>query len=120
MHSSRHCRAQIILSVAGFGLASVYLVPWSMLPDVIDASEVISHERSESIYYAFFVFFQKFGTVWMPWIDVCFTHTSVVLVDLGLGYRRFDALAAVCWLHLIAVLHRWWHHSGGELSALLA
>ena len=43
-----------------------------MLPDVIDEIEVDTNERSEAIYYSFFVFFQKFASVRMraQWIRV--------------------------------------------------
>ena len=49
--------------LVGCGISAAYLVPWSMLPDVIDDSELRTYERNESIFYSFFVFFQKFGAV---------------------------------------------------------
>jgi GPH family glycoside/pentoside/hexuronide:cation symporter len=39
----------------------VYLVPWSLLPDVIDLDELETGQRREGIYYGFFVFLQKLG-----------------------------------------------------------
>ncbi|XP_075254115.1 sodium-dependent lysophosphatidylcholine symporter 1-like isoform X3 [Convolutriloba macropyga] len=47
--------------VAGFGLGSGYFMPWSMLPDVVDDYIVKYNESSESIFYGFFVFFNKFA-----------------------------------------------------------
>ena len=41
-----------------------------MLPDVIDDSELRTFERNESIFYSFFVFFQKFGAVSVDMDDV--------------------------------------------------
>lgn len=46
---------------SGVGLGVVYLVPWSMLPDVIDQVEIKSGQRHDSLFYSFFVFFQKLG-----------------------------------------------------------
>jgi len=48
--------------VAGVGVsATVYLGPWSMLPDVIDLDELQTGERREGIFYALMVFLQKVG-----------------------------------------------------------
>ena len=45
--------------LAGFGVSVAYLIPWSMLPDVIDFDELNTGERNEGIYYSFMVFLQK-------------------------------------------------------------
>ncbi|MDM7327521.1 MAG: MFS transporter [Thermosynechococcus sp. Uc] len=47
--------------LAGFGVSTAYLVPWSMLPDVIDLDELNSGQRREGIFYAFMVLLQKVG-----------------------------------------------------------
>lgn len=47
--------------LAGVGISIAYLVPWSMLPDVIDLDELISGQRREGIFYGFMVQFQKVG-----------------------------------------------------------
>lgn len=47
--------------VAGLGIATVYLVPWSMLPDVVDFDELTTGQRREGIFYGFVVFIQKIG-----------------------------------------------------------
>ncbi len=56
-------RLMIALALlAGIGVsATVYLGPWSMLPDVIDLDELHTGERREGIFYAFMVFLQKVG-----------------------------------------------------------
>ncbi|MCL1469446.1 MFS transporter [Argonema antarcticum] len=49
-----------VLSVmAGFGVATAYLIPWSMLPDVIELDELRTGERREGIFYSFVVLLQK-------------------------------------------------------------
>lgn len=47
--------------MAGFGVSTAYLVPWSMLPDVIELDELETGQRREGIFYAFIVLLQKIG-----------------------------------------------------------
>ncbi|MGK7920642.1 MAG: MFS transporter [Trichodesmium sp.] len=47
--------------MAGFGVSTAYLVPWSMIPDVIDLDELNTGKRREGIFYSFMVFLQKVG-----------------------------------------------------------
>jgi glycoside/pentoside/hexuronide:cation symporter, GPH family len=47
--------------VAGFGFSVAYLIPWSMIPDVIELDELRTGKRREGIFYAFMVLLQKFG-----------------------------------------------------------
>jgi len=47
--------------VAGCGLSTAYLIPWSMIPDVTDLDELNSGARREGIFYAFMVLLQKLG-----------------------------------------------------------
>ncbi len=47
--------------LAGVGVSIGYLVPWSMLPDVVELDELETGQRREGIYYGFFVFLQKLG-----------------------------------------------------------
>ncbi len=46
-------------AIAGFGAATVYLIPNSMLPDVIDLDELNTGQRREGIFYGFVVQIQK-------------------------------------------------------------
>ncbi|NJK27567.1 MAG: MFS transporter [Coleofasciculaceae cyanobacterium SM2_3_26] len=46
----------------GIGLATAYLVPWSMLPDAIDLDELNTGQRREGIFCGFLIQLQKFGT----------------------------------------------------------
>jgi glycoside/pentoside/hexuronide:cation symporter, GPH family len=47
--------------LAGFGVSTAYLIPWSMLPDVIELDELQTGQRREGIFYAFMVLLQKMG-----------------------------------------------------------
>ena len=51
----------ILAIIAGIGAGVGYLVPWSMLPDVIDLDELNTNVRREGVYYGFFVLLQKLG-----------------------------------------------------------
>jgi GPH family glycoside/pentoside/hexuronide:cation symporter len=47
--------------IASVGVSVCYLIPWSLLPDVVDLDEMETGQRREGIYYGFFVFLQKLG-----------------------------------------------------------
>ncbi|MCS6837106.1 MAG: MFS transporter, partial [Anaerolineae bacterium] len=46
---------------AGLGVSVAYLLPWSMLPDVVEVDELQTGQRREGAYYGIFVFLQKIG-----------------------------------------------------------
>jgi len=48
-----------LAALAGIGIATAYLVPWSMLPDVIDYDELRTGERREGVFYGVMTFTQK-------------------------------------------------------------
>lgn len=50
-----------IAPVAAIGVSVCYLIPWSLLPDVVDLDELETGQRREGIFYGFFVFLQKLG-----------------------------------------------------------
>ncbi|XP_077447012.1 sodium-dependent lysophosphatidylcholine symporter 1-B [Stigmatopora argus] len=49
---------------AGVGVAAAFLLPWSMLPDVVDDFQVQNPEATghEALFYSFYVFFTKFAS----------------------------------------------------------
>ena len=49
----------IVAGLAGAGAAVAYLVPWSLLPDVVEEDAVRTGTRREGVYYAAFLFLQK-------------------------------------------------------------
>ncbi len=58
----------VLFVMAGFGIATAYLVPWSMLPDVIELDELKTGQRREGIFYAFMVLLQKIGLAFGLWL----------------------------------------------------
>lgn len=47
--------------IASFGVATAYVVPWAMLPDVIELDELQTGKRREGIFYSFMTLLQKMG-----------------------------------------------------------
>ncbi|MGF1457802.1 MAG: MFS transporter [Leptolyngbyaceae cyanobacterium] len=47
--------------MAGMGVATMYMVPFSMLPDVVDLDELHTGLRREGLYFSAVVFLQKLG-----------------------------------------------------------
>lgn len=50
-----------LATLAGVGVSTAYLIPWSMIPDVIELDELQTGQRREGIFYGFMVLLQKFG-----------------------------------------------------------
>jgi GPH family glycoside/pentoside/hexuronide:cation symporter len=51
----------VLAVMAGVGVSTAYLIPWSMLPDVIELDELNTGQRREGVFYAFMVVLQKMG-----------------------------------------------------------
>lgn len=51
----------VLAVMAGFGVSTAYLIPWSMIPDVIELDELNTGQRREGIFYGFMVLLQKVG-----------------------------------------------------------
>lgn len=58
----------VLFAMAGVGIATAYLVPWSMLPDVIELDELQTGQRREGVFYAFMVLLQKIGLAIGLWL----------------------------------------------------
>ncbi len=41
----------VIVFVAGFGFSAQWVLPWSIIPDVVEHDELMTDERREGIYY---------------------------------------------------------------------
>ena len=49
----------VLAVMAGFGVSTAYLVPWSMIPDVIELDELNTGQRREGLFYGYMVLLQK-------------------------------------------------------------
>ena len=54
--------AYVLAALAGSGIATAFVIPWSMVPDIIEYDQLKTGERREGSYYAFASFFQKLAT----------------------------------------------------------
>jgi GPH family glycoside/pentoside/hexuronide:cation symporter len=68
-----HQALVFVLAISvGLGVAAAHVVPWSMVPDVIEVDELETGKRREGTYYGFLVFIQKTGVAFtlalMQWI----------------------------------------------------
>lgn len=58
----------LLAGLAGLGIATVYVIPWAMIPDIIEDDELKTGQRREGSYYALVSFFQKLGTGAVLWV----------------------------------------------------
>ncbi|BAU11136.1 sugar (glycoside-Pentoside-hexuronide) transporter [Leptolyngbya sp. NIES-3755] len=49
----------VLAILAGFGVSTAYLIPWSMIPDVIELDELQTGQRREGVFYGFMILLQK-------------------------------------------------------------
>jgi GPH family glycoside/pentoside/hexuronide:cation symporter len=59
--------AYALAALSGSGIATAYVMPWSMVPDIIECDQLETGRRREGSYYAFASFFQKLGTGAAVW-----------------------------------------------------
>lgn len=63
-----HRIVYLFAALLGLGIATAYVTPWSMIPEVIQWDERATGERREGSYYAIVSFFQKAGTAAALWL----------------------------------------------------
>lgn len=68
-----------LCAIAGFGVATAYVVPWSILPDVIELDELNTGRRREGTFYSFMTLLQKIGLAF-----------GIYLVGQALEASQFD------------------------------
>jgi glycoside/pentoside/hexuronide:cation symporter, GPH family len=59
--------AYILAALSGSGIATAYVLPWSMIPDIIEVDQAKTGERREGSYYSFASFAQKLATGAAVW-----------------------------------------------------
>jgi GPH family glycoside/pentoside/hexuronide:cation symporter len=52
----------LLAGLSGLGIATAYVIPWSMIPDIVEDDQLKTGQRREGSFYAFASFFQKLGT----------------------------------------------------------
>lgn len=59
--------AYLLAALSGSGIATAYVLPWSMIPDIIEIDQAKTGERREGSYYSFASFAQKLATGAAVW-----------------------------------------------------
>jgi glycoside/pentoside/hexuronide:cation symporter, GPH family len=59
--------AYILAALSGAGIATAYVIPWAMVPDIVEYDQLRTGQRREGSYYAFASFFQKLATGLAIW-----------------------------------------------------
>jgi GPH family glycoside/pentoside/hexuronide:cation symporter len=76
--------AYLLAALSGAGIATAYVIPWSMLPDIIEHDQIETGQRREGSFYAFASFFQKLGTGAAIWaMGQALALTGYVTPDLN-------------------------------------
>ncbi|KAM6194477.1 sodium-dependent lysophosphatidylcholine symporter 1-like [Sarcoramphus papa] len=80
-----------LVIVAGCSMAVLYLLPWSMLPDTVDDFMLRNPSclNMESLFYSFYVFFNKFAGGLAVGISTLSLQKTVLLFSFA-GYRAGD------------------------------
>jgi GPH family glycoside/pentoside/hexuronide:cation symporter len=81
----------LLCVAASFGVATAYVVPWAMLPDVIELDELRTGQRREGIFYSFMTLLQKFGLAGGLFLVGLFLEAANFLAesDIRIVARRF-------------------------------
>jgi GPH family glycoside/pentoside/hexuronide:cation symporter len=76
--------AYVLAALAGSGIATAYVIPWSMVPDIIEYDQVSTGQRREGSYYAFASLFQKLATGMAIWaLGMVLAFTGYITPELG-------------------------------------
>jgi GPH family glycoside/pentoside/hexuronide:cation symporter len=117
--------AYVLAALAGSGIAVAYVIPWSMVPDVIEHDQLSTGQRREGSYYAFASFFQKLATGVALWaMGQALALTAYVTPESGepLPVQPPEAVQAIRFfmgpvpiaLLVLAILFAWRYPIGRE------
>lgn len=76
--------AYLLAALSGSGIAAAYVLPWSMIPDIIEYDQLQTGQRREGSYYAFASFFQKLATALALWgMGQALASTGYIIPETG-------------------------------------
>jgi GPH family glycoside/pentoside/hexuronide:cation symporter len=118
LRSDQVTLAYVLAALSGSGIATAYVIPWAMVPDVVEYDQVRTGQRREGSYYAFASFFQKLATgfgLWAMGQALAITGYISPSPDDMLPIQPESAVDAIRWfigpiptvLLLLAVLFAW-------------
>lgn len=108
----------VLAVLSGLGIATAYIVPWAMIPDIIEHDQLATGQRREGSFYALASFFQKLGTGAALWLmGQIFAFTGYINPSQGasLPVQPEEAVLAIRWfasiiptiLLVFAILFAW-------------
>jgi GPH family glycoside/pentoside/hexuronide:cation symporter len=84
LRSDQLLLAYLLAVLSGSGIATAYVIPWAMVPDIVEHDQLQTGQRREGSYYAFASFFQKLGTGAAIWaMGQVLALTGYITPDLG-------------------------------------
>ena len=98
LRSDQVVLAYLLAALAGSGIATAYVLPWSMVPDIIEYDQVSTGQRREGSYYAFASFFQKLATgaaIWAMGQALAFTGYITPTPGAALPQQPPEAVMAI-------------------------
>lgn len=112
--------AYLLAALSGSGIATAYVLPWAMVPDVVEYDQLQSGQRREGSYYAFASFFQKLATGAALWgMGMALAQTGYITPTSSnpLPIQPQQAVNAIrifvgpvpTALLILAVLFAWWY-----------
>jgi GPH family glycoside/pentoside/hexuronide:cation symporter len=90
--------AYLLAFLAGAGIATAYVIPWAMVPDIVEYDELRTGRRREGSYYAFASFFQKLATgaaIWAMGQALAWTGYITPIPGEPLPAQPPDAVQAI-------------------------
>lgn len=90
--------AVVLATLAGVGVATGYIIPWSMMPDVIEYDELRTGKRREGTYYGLMVLLQKFGLAIGLFLVGALLQAAGFDGQLPPGQQPESALLALRWM----------------------
>lgn len=110
--------AYLLAALAGIGIATAYVIPWAMIPDIIEIDQLNTGQRREGSFYAFASFFQKLATglaIWAMGQALAYTGYITPLMGEPLPAQPEQVVSAIrifagpipAGLLVLAILFAW-------------
>jgi GPH family glycoside/pentoside/hexuronide:cation symporter len=87
--------ALVMAALAGVGVSTALIIPWSMMPDVIELDELETGQRREGMFYGFMVLLQKLGLALGLFLVGQALQASGFNQDLVAGQQPESALTTI-------------------------
>jgi glycoside/pentoside/hexuronide:cation symporter, GPH family len=84
LHPDQVGLAYVLAVLSGAGIATAYVIPWAMVPDIVEYDQIRTGQRREGSFYAFASFFQKLATGFAIWgMGLAFARAGYITPVVG-------------------------------------